>query len=62
MIFNSSQSNVFETAKTVNIGVWLAFILAEISGFLVMYLYVHVKKFSDFYLIEKSGNELLYMV
>lgn len=50
-------------SKTMGLnGVWLAFILAEISGFLVMYLYVHVKKFSDFYLIEKSGNELLYDV
>ena len=49
-------------------GVWLAFILAEIVGFLCLLVYVHFVckrsngRFSDIYLIEKSGNELLYDV
>ncbi|MBQ4419195.1 MAG: ATP-binding protein [Synergistaceae bacterium] len=49
-------------------GVWLAFILAELVGFVCLYLYVRFAckhsdgKFTDFYLIEKSGKELLYDV
>ena len=49
-------------------GIWIAFIIAEIIGFSALYLYVRYVsrnsggKFSDIYLIEKSGNELLYDV
>ncbi len=49
-------------------GVWVAFILAEFIGFLCLLVYVRVAcknsggKLTDFYLIEKSGKELLYDV
>ena len=49
-------------------GVWLAFISAEIIGFLCLAVYVRFAckrsggKFSDFYLIEKSGKNLFYDV
>lgn len=47
-------------------GVWLAFILAEVVGFLVVWLYSRQScaksegKLEDVYLIEHSGAELLY--
>ena len=49
-------------------GVWLAFISAEIIGFLCLAVYVRFAckhsdgKFSDVYLIEKSGKNLFYDV
>jgi len=56
-------------SKTMGLtGVWIAFILAELVGFICIYLYIRLAckhsdgKFTDFYLIEKSGKELLYDV
>jgi anti-sigma regulatory factor (Ser/Thr protein kinase) len=49
-------------------GVWLAFIFAELAGSLCLFIYIRVAckrsngKFSDIYLIEKSGSNLLYDV
>ncbi|MBR0221741.1 MAG: ATP-binding protein [Synergistaceae bacterium] len=49
-------------------GVWLAFILAELVGFLCIYLYIRVirehsnGKFFDVYLIERNGKEMIYDV
>ena len=49
-------------------GVWLAFLFAEFAGFLCLFVYVRIVRkrsggrFSDIYLIEKSGRELLYDV
>ncbi|MBR1603462.1 MAG: hypothetical protein IJ667_08480, partial [Synergistaceae bacterium] len=49
-------------------GVWLAFILAELVGFMCIYLYIRVirehsnGKFFDVYLIERSGKEMIYDV
>ena len=46
-------------------GIWFAFILAELAGFLVVWLYArHVcknsgGKLNDIFLIERSGSELL---